>query len=112
MTLVPAILVQVPVVPFLYSIVVATLASVPSFTLIAVSSVAVTPVGASGRDGIISVCAVLSVVAEPSPFFTMLNVVPSQLLSITSLPLPSAVTAVPFTVYEPIAVRPVSSSAA
>ncbi|MNC37919.1 hypothetical protein D3C75_865040 [compost metagenome] len=71
----------------------------------------VTPTGAAGRDGTFSVCAVLSVVVEPSPFFTMLSDVPSQLLSIASLPLPSAVTTLPFTVYEPFAVRPVSCSA-
>ncbi|MNV59700.1 hypothetical protein D3C71_1521370 [compost metagenome] len=93
-TVAPEIFVQVPATPFLYSIAVVTLVNVPSLALIAVSFVAVTPVGAPGRDEIVRVCAGLSVVDEPSPFFTMLTDVPNQLLSIASLPSAVAITAV------------------
>ncbi|MOA50492.1 hypothetical protein D3C78_1735090 [compost metagenome] len=57
------------------------------------------------------VCAVLSVVVELLPFFTMLSDVPNQLLPIANLPSTVAVTKTPFTVYEPLAVKPVTCSA-
>ncbi|MNV39827.1 hypothetical protein D3C71_1314180 [compost metagenome] len=101
-----------PAAPFLYSISVVTFVKVPLLAFIAVSSVAVTPIGAPGRIGMLSVCAVLSVVVELLPFFTMLNDVPNQMLSIASLPSAVAVSEAPFTVYEPLAVKPVNCSAA
>ncbi|MNE65964.1 hypothetical protein D3C80_1614900 [compost metagenome] len=84
----------------------------PLFAFIAVSSVVVTPAGTAGRPGTGSVCAALSVVVVPFPFFTIERLVPSQPLSIAIWPFESAVTVVPFTVYVPLAVRPPSFSAA
>ncbi|MNP58239.1 hypothetical protein D3C76_1531410 [compost metagenome] len=95
----------------MYSIAVVTFVKVPLLALIAVSPVAITPVGASARDGMLSVCAALSNVVEALPFFTMLSDVPNQPLLMVSLPSVVAVTAVPFTVYEPLGARPVNCSA-
>ncbi|MOA19535.1 hypothetical protein D3C78_1399270 [compost metagenome] len=86
--------------------------SVPSFVFNPVSPVAVTPIGATERDGMLNVCAALSVVVELLPFFTMLSDIPIQLLLMSSLPSAVAVTAEPFTVYKPLGVKPVNCSAA
>ncbi|MNV59701.1 hypothetical protein D3C71_1521380 [compost metagenome] len=110
-TVTPATFVHAPAVPFLYSISVVTFVNVPLLALISVSSVAITPVGASARGGMLIVCAALSNVVEALPFFTMLSDVSNQPLLMASLPSVVAVTAVPFTVYEPFGTRPVNCSA-
>ncbi|MNV39828.1 hypothetical protein D3C71_1314190 [compost metagenome] len=102
--------VHAPAVPFLYSNAVVTFVNVPLLAFIAVSSVAVTPVGTPARDGMLNVCAALSVVVEPLPFFIILSDVPNQLLPIANFPSAVAVTKAPFTVYEPFDVKPVSCS--
>ena len=66
--------------------------------------------GATGLAGILRLCASLSTVVVPSPFFTIGTVVPSHAVWIAQV-VPDSVTAVPLTVYVPPLTNPVSVSA-